>query len=78
MRCHPVFDLGLASQVDDRAAGIAQQRARFALEPAHHGAAHHAVLTGDPDKLIGQIEQHRRTSPLPLVGSDSARFKAYP
>jgi len=36
------------------------------------------VLTGDPDKFIGQIEQHRRISPLPLIGSDSARFKAYP
>jgi hypothetical protein len=35
------------------------------------------MLTGDPDKLIGQIEQHRRIQLL-LVGSDSARFKAYP
>jgi hypothetical protein len=46
----------LASQVDGRAAGIEQQGARFALKPAHHGAAHHAVLTGDPDEFIGQIE----------------------
>jgi hypothetical protein len=29
-RRHPVFDLGLASQVHGRAAGIEQQRARFA------------------------------------------------
>jgi hypothetical protein len=58
----------LASQVHIRAAGIEQQGARFALEPAHHGAAHHAMLTGDPDKLIGQIEKH---CPLILlVGSD--------
>ena len=53
---HPIFDLGLASQVDGCAAGIEQQGARFALQPAHHGAAHHAVLTGDPDEFIGQIE----------------------
>jgi hypothetical protein len=30
-RPHPVFDLGLASQVDSRSAGIEQQSARFAL-----------------------------------------------
>jgi hypothetical protein len=60
MRRHPVFDFGLASQIYDRAAWIAQQRATFALEPAHHGAAHHAMLPGDPDKFIGQIEKHRR------------------
>ncbi len=61
LRGHPVFDLGLASQIDACAAGIAEQSARFALESAHHGAAHHAVLTGDPGAFIAQIEDHRRT-----------------
>jgi hypothetical protein len=59
MRCHPLFDLGLAPEVDRRAAWIEQQLAGFAPEPAHQGASHHAMLTGDPDELISQIEDHR-------------------
>src|SRR5215475_3784657 len=31
LRCHPLLDLGLASQIHGRAAWIAQQRARLAL-----------------------------------------------
>jgi hypothetical protein len=65
MRRHPVFDLGLTPQIHARSARIAQQSARFALEPAHHGAAYHAMLTGDPDRFIGQFEQHCRISPIP-------------
>src|SRR5205807_3695630 len=54
--CHPLFDMGLAPEIDRRSAWIEQQLAGFAPESAHHGASHHAMLTGDPDELIGQIE----------------------
>jgi hypothetical protein len=60
MRRHPVFHLRLAPQINACAAGIAQQSARLALEPPHHGAAHHAMLTGNPNELIGQIKKHLR------------------
>jgi hypothetical protein len=60
MRRHPFFDVGLAPKIDRRSARIEQQLAGLTLEPAHHGASHHAMLAGDPDELIGQIEDHRR------------------
>jgi hypothetical protein len=52
-----------------QAARIEQQLARFSLEPPHHGASHHAMLTGHPDGLIGQIEDSLlafRHSSLPV------------
>jgi hypothetical protein len=77
VRRDPVFDLGLASEIHHRAAWIAQQSARFALKPAHYGAAHHTMLTGDPDRLIGKVKEHRRiftfSSALIAVGSKPIR-----
>jgi len=54
----------LASQINSGSAWIAQQSAPFALEPPHHRAAHHAMLTGDPDTFVGQIEKHRSDFPF--------------
>ena len=59
VRGHPIFDLGLASQINASTASIAQQSATFALKPTHHSAAYHPMLTGDPDKPVGQIKRHR-------------------
>ena len=53
MQCHPIFDLGLASEIDQRSAWIEQQPARIAPESTYNGASYHAMLTGDPDKLFG-------------------------
>jgi hypothetical protein len=58
MRCHPFFDFGLTSEIQRHSGWIEQQLASFVPEPAHYGTADHAVLTSDPDKLIGQIEEH--------------------
>jgi hypothetical protein len=52
MRRHPLFDMGLAAEVDRLSAWIEQQLTGLAPEPAHHGASDHAMLTGDPDELI--------------------------
>jgi hypothetical protein len=60
VRSHPVLDLGLPPEIHGPAAGIEQQVAGFASQPAHHGASHHAVLTGDPDQLVGKVEEHPR------------------
>src|SRR5258708_18487710 len=76
MRTHPLFDFGLAPQINVRAAWVAQQNARFALKSAHHGTAYHTMLTGNPDTFVGQIKEHRRISPIRLVGSVCTSFKA--
>jgi hypothetical protein len=58
LRCHPVLDLGLAPEIHHAATGIEQESTGFAPEAAHHGPSYHAMLTGDPDELVGQIEAH--------------------
>ena len=77
VRRDPVFDLGLASEIHHRAAWIAQQSARFALKPAHHGAAHHTMLTGDPDRLIGKVKERRRIFTF-FVRAHCGRFETHP
>jgi len=63
LRRHPFLNLGLASEIQCSSAWISQQLASFAPEPAHHSTSHHAVLTSNPHKLIGQIEEHRWIPP---------------
>jgi hypothetical protein len=62
MRCHPILDLGLASQIEFGSPRITEQVTRFAPETVHDSGTDHSVLTGDPDNFIGQIEEHRRIS----------------
>jgi hypothetical protein len=56
MRSHPTLDFGLAAKIQRSSARIKQQVTRFASKPPHDSAPDHAVLTSDPDKLIGQFE----------------------
>jgi carbon-monoxide dehydrogenase medium subunit len=58
MRRHPLLDLGLASEIQRRSARIEQQPTTFASKPAHDRTPDHAVLAGDPNELVGQIEDH--------------------
>jgi hypothetical protein len=62
MRCHPIINFGLASKIQHSSARVKQEAARFPPEAPHDSASNHAVLTSDPNKLIGQIEEHRRIS----------------